>query len=102
MAAMPEPSGRWDSVWAGTGLGVLGHLVLLQIVRLAPGGSRSEIITTAFGALLVIGVSQLVYMLPMWAIALRLGKRRMARGLVLVAALTLLLNVGCWGIVTSL
>lgn len=50
-------------------------------------------------AILFIGAVQLVYMVPAFAIAWLTGWHGAAKGLAIGAALTALLNIGCWGFV---
>jgi hypothetical protein len=50
--------------------------------------------------ILLIGISQLAYMLPAIFIARRRGRYDLVQGLAIGAAVTFLLNAGCWGLVT--
>lgn len=94
---MAERSGRWDRVAAGFGLGVLAHVVVVGgLVALPRRGP--EILGARDMAVLVIGATQLVYLVPLVWIARRGGRRQLARGLVLLGAVTALLNAGCWGL----
>jgi hypothetical protein len=53
----------------------------------------------AFGSLLLVGVSQLFYMIPAVVIARRRGRTALAQGFIIGAAVVFLLNAGCWGLV---
>jgi hypothetical protein len=54
--------------------------------------------TVGFAAPLLIGVTQLVYMIPLILLALRRERKSLAKGLIIGAALTFLLNASCWGL----
>jgi hypothetical protein len=54
-------------------------------------------LTLGVAAPLLIGVTQLVYMVPAILAALRRQRSALARGLIIGAALTFLLNAACWG-----
>jgi hypothetical protein len=69
----------------------------------AAGGQGQEnlwlYISIAAGVcLLLIGLSQLVYMVPAIVIARRRGRADLAQGLLIGLAVTFLLNAGCWGL----
>jgi hypothetical protein len=111
-APPPPPPSR--SFLPGIGLTLLLHLLLIPLgvvagilfCALAPlaGSSGLDLgscILIVGGALvLLIGASQLVYMLPAIFIARRRGRYDLVQGLVIGAAVTFLLNAGCWGFVT--
>ncbi|WP_199617421.1 hypothetical protein [Paenibacillus alkalitolerans] len=87
--------GRTAQVWAGFGLVALLHLSWLAlhgIGMLIFGGS--EIIM----AYIVIGISQLVYVVPL-CVWFALKNRAMLQGALLAALATFLLNAACFGIV---
>jgi hypothetical protein len=98
----------------GVGLSVVLHTLLLPLglvvglvlcaidaaTRSSAGPQLALCLTIGIGAVLVfIGVSQLVYMIPAVLIARRRGRVALAQGLALGAALTFLLNAGCWGLI---
>lgn len=47
----------------------------------------------------VIGVAQLVYVIPALIILHRRGQPRAVKGLIIGATITFLLNAACWGLV---
>ena len=49
--------------------------------------------------LVVIGLVQLLYLIPAWIILRVKGQKRTALGIVICAAITFLLNAGCWGLI---
>ena len=65
---------------------------------LAPS-SRELCGTLGLAAPLLIGVTQLAYVVPAILFALRRGRRAVAMGLIIGAAVTFLLNAACWGAV---
>ena len=48
---------------------------------------------------MIVGLVQLVYLGPAYVILRMQGQRRTALGVLILAALTFLLNAGCWGVV---
>jgi hypothetical protein len=60
-------------------------------------------LATGFGAVLVavIGVGQFLWLLPMWIVYRKRGERETAKGILLAAGLTFLVNAGCWGLFIS-
>jgi Na+/proline symporter len=96
----PYPPDRGDTdVWVGLALTVGLHLALVvAAVVIAVGGGDSGLIVAA-AAVLFIGVSQLLYIVPAVVIARRRGRPGLAKGLIIGAALTFLLNSACWFVV---
>jgi hypothetical protein len=68
------------------------------VACLASGSSSGDycILAGLFPPLL-IGLSQLAYMLPAILIAPRRQRRDVAKGLIIGAAITFTLNAACWG-----
>lgn len=82
------PEEQRDSVgWvlAGIGLGLGLHLIQFLLFLVVPG------------TLFFIGLSQLIYMVPAILIANSKRHKGMAKGLIILAALTFLLNAACYG-----
>ena len=75
-------------IWIGIGLTALLH-VLAAIILFA---------TNNQGALLVIGGTQLIYILPVSIICAIKKRSAIAAGLWIGAGITLLLNAACFGI----
>jgi len=97
---MAEPE-RPDSMQILLGFLLCGGLHLAAFAIAAAWGMvspGSELHPMLFAT---VGVSQLVYVLPVWVWLRRRGKRGVARGLVLGAVLTLLVTIGCWGLVMN-
>ena len=108
---MPEPNlDRWarevveqskGSIRAGLGLTLLFHFVvqvsLLFILGTIVTGERG--LELGILPVMYIGLSQLVYMIPAAWIARRKGETETAKGLIVGASLTFLLNAACNGLV---
>ncbi len=82
-----------DSVALGVLLTLALHLLIQWLFTLVP---QSEGLGIA-----VIGVSQLIYLVPLYLYLRRARKRSAAKGVLLAAALTLLVNAACFGLVLS-
>ncbi len=93
--AAPIPPKR-DSVGYGLLAGIALHVVAGGLLALAMTLVDDEL---ALGALAICGLTQLVYILPAIGMARVRELKGIVRGLQLVAALTFLLNAGCWGLV---
>lgn len=83
------------------GLHLVGQLVLfvlasviLSVVGIADDQAYFK---PPIYPLLVIGMSQLAYLLPMWLVARKHDRAHLAHGVLLVAAITFLLNAACFG-----
>ena len=74
-------------VWLGCGLSLLLHV--LQI----PMSVVSRTLSFA-----LIGVSQLLYIVPAILIAKKVGRPGIAKGLIIGASLLFLLNAACFGL----
>lgn len=96
-APQPGSSGP-DSVQAGIALTVLLHIlayfVFVAVVALLDFNDSLRPILV----LLFVGVLQLVYMLPAYLIAISRKRRLTARGLLIGATVTFLLNAACFGV----
>jgi hypothetical protein len=96
---------RDSSAPVGAGCGLVFLLHLLQIpLGFAVGGIACLFARgpdCGSGALLVlaaIGLSQLVYLVPAVLIARRKGHPNLAKGMIVGAVLTALVNGACWGL----
>lgn len=99
-----RPSG-WDRLWVGVLLTLPLHLFLLVIVAIIGGvaclfipNSEGACLLVGFVPLFLFGGVQLVYMLPAIVVAFATGRRNLASGLVIGAAITFFLNAACWGL----
>ena len=108
---MSEPNlDRWarevveksrGSIWGGLGLTFMFHFVvqvstLFILFAIVTGERYLEVSTLP---LRYIGLSQLVYMIPAILIARRKSETETAKGLIIGASITLLLNAACSGLV---
>lgn len=96
---LPSASRFVDSVAAGGSLTIALHIaaVIVYSVGVYVCGADDSI-----GALILpfaIGVSQAVYMVPAYFIAIAWKRRLTARGLLIGATMTFLLNAACVGFV---
>jgi hypothetical protein len=88
----------------GEGNIILGMLMCwaFNIVHLGIGvlilmtGQRT--LATALILILGIGLLQIAYVIPVYRLLRKRGKPMTARGLVIAASITALLNATCWGI----
>ena len=81
-------------VLIGVGSVCLGHALLVLLVMIA-----TTLGLSVDGSILVIGGMQLLYVGPMMVLSWRRGARSYFWSVVGTAAITLLLNGGCWGLV---
>jgi len=84
---MVERSQQWE-IWRGVGLALLLHLIQIPFA-----------FVTSFFSLILVGVSQLVYLIPAILHYRSLGRRGVVKGLIIAAAITFLLNATCTAIV---
>jgi hypothetical protein len=92
-----EPGSR---VALGFVLGLLLQVLSLPlaVVLSAIGGNEDFAWESVYE---FIGAAQLAYMVPAIGIAVARGHRRLAKGLLLAAAIVALLNGACWGLVKA-
>ncbi len=93
---VPAPP-RPDSIFYGVRIALLLHLAALGFCLIVYMLSR---VSQGFGSILLFplifaGVSQLVYLIPAAVMQKRRGRPQAMKGIILVAAITLLLNVTC-------
>ena len=79
-----QPGGRQGDIWRGIGLGLL-----LQVIQIPLG------VVTSLISLIFIGVSQLLYIIPVIVIYGRKGRPGIVKGLAITAALIFMLNATC-------
>jgi hypothetical protein len=97
-----EPVSRWNSVLVGVWLGVLLHLLQLLVVPLVSvtvpmlyhDRGKAGYAGIAF-AIMGWSVTQFIYMGPAIAIARSMGRKETAKGILIVAAIGVLLNGLC-------
>jgi len=85
---MQEQPSRQREIWLGVGLALLLHLIQIPLT-----------FVTYFFSLIFIGISQLLYIVPAIVIYQRKGRPGVAKGLIIAAAITFLLNATCTVIV---
>lgn len=83
------------------GIGLTFGLHIAVIVLLSIGGLMGGLGGMVMAALLfaTIGVSQLLYVVPSMIIARRRGRPGVAKGVIVGAAITLILSGACWAVV---
>lgn len=69
----------------------IGQILLWHLVQIPVGA------VTFFFGLILISVSQLVYVIPAIIIARRKGEEKTVKGIIIAASLTALLNIACTG-----
>ena len=91
--------GDEGSVGIGFAIGAILNVgLVVSVLLLTCATNIVEPFATICGALvLAIGVIQLVYILPLYFRYKRKGQRNTAKGLVIAASVTALLNATCWG-----
>jgi hypothetical protein len=84
------------SIWAGFGLAAAVNVGAMIV------GALTVTIVVGIFILMGIGLVQVAWIVPM---ALRFrasGRRETMKGVIIAAAITFLLNAGCWGLVASI
>jgi hypothetical protein len=78
-------------------------LVILFVIGAIGTGLGWELLSgffvLALGGLILVGVTQVLYVGPAFLVARRRGLTRLAQGLAVGAGITVLLNAACWGTV---
>ncbi len=90
-----EPQKR-DSVGYGVLIAIGMHVVLAPLLSVLIG-----LVDQDFALMVIVccGLAQLLYMVPAMLFARAKGYPGIMRGIVLVTAITFLLNAGCWGLI---
>src|SRR6266853_1119781 len=87
---------RPDSIMAGVRIALLLHLAALGFCLGIYIMSRvSTVFAILFVPLIFAGLTQLVYLIPAAVMQKRRGRPQAMKGIILVAAITLLLNATC-------
>jgi formate-dependent nitrite reductase membrane component NrfD len=89
MDELQQPKSE-GSVWGGFGLAAAINV----------GATIVGIVTVVVP--FVIGVVQAAWIIPMVLSFRKSGKRETAKGVIIAAAITFLLNAGCWGLVATI
>ena len=84
----------------GIGLIIVGIPFLQTVVTLLAFIYRPISLISLF-LLFGFGVTQLIYIIPAIVIARRKGRRELAKGLIIVAAIAFLLNASCFALFWS-
>jgi hypothetical protein len=96
----PEPAGGdTRKVLAGIALTFGLHVAACVLLAGAAALGDEGTVIVALGFFLLLGVTQLVYMVPAIVIAYRTGRRDLGKGLVIGTAITFILSGACWAIV---
>lgn len=74
----------------------LFNVVHFGIAALVFGFTGERYMEPVFVLVLSIGILQLVYIVPIFRLLKRRGKRATAKGLIIAASITALLNATCW------
>ena len=85
----PPPSRGPGSIWAGFGLAAAINL----------GAAIVGIVTIVIP--LAIGLVQAAWIIPMVLSFRKSGRTETAKGIIIAAAITFLLNAGCWGLIAT-
>ena len=72
--------------------------IMFAIAANMPGKSGESLGYSAIAAPFVAGATQILYMLPAILIYRSKGRPDIAKGILIVAAITLLLNASCFGL----
>jgi len=73
-----------NELWRGVGLALLLHTIQVPLALI-----------TTFVSLIFVGLSQLIYIIPAIVAYHRKGRSGVVKGLIIVAAITFLLNATC-------
>jgi hypothetical protein len=95
MDELQQPKSE-GSILAGFGLAAAINLgaVVVGVITLA--------MVVGIFILLGIGLVQAAWIIPMVVTFRKSGKRETAKGVIIAAAITFLLNAGCWGLVATI
>jgi hypothetical protein len=89
---------QWpDTVGVGARKALLLHLfqiVIIPVINIIASSSNTRL-PLAMWAITGWGLTQLLYMVPAIVIAVRAGQKQIAKGVVIVAAIGMLLNGAC-------
>lgn len=92
------------SVAAGIGIG-FGLNAIVFAVSLTVGLSTDRIDWLArifYAIALGIGLTQVIYIIPLYLRYQKTGQKNTAKGLVIIASITALLNATCWGLLAEM
>ena len=92
-----------SSVSSGMAIGFILNVAMLLLLPLA--GLRLFSIVPSlsdflFSALFAIGLTQLLYMAPLYLYCRKTGRDETAKGLIVIASITAVLNVTAWGLLS--
>ena len=94
-----------NSVVEGIGLAVLAHACAIVLILLATmvgaGLGQPQLRELPIMALVVCGLVQLVYLVPLALWQAKKGRGETAKGIWLSIALLFLVNATCWGMVAG-
>jgi hypothetical protein len=94
----PDPFEReCGSVMKGIAFGMMASFLGCTVLAMVLGFGSSSM-EWLFVPLFFVGITQLLWIVPMVLQFRRKGQPETAKGLVIVAALVALLNASCWGL----
>lgn len=103
---MPEsrPRTGFNQLWVGLGLSIPLHIILLPLsiffwrAMLCIAQIGDSCGAGGIYAIMIVGATQLTYMLPAILLAWLTGRIALMQGLIISAAIVILLNGACWGL----
>jgi hypothetical protein len=98
----PEPAGELGrGLVAALGANVLFGGIVPGLLAAMASGALEMLAALAMFVAFGIGVTQALWLVPMVLRARRSGQHARAKGMLLMAAITLLLNGGCFGVLLT-
>jgi len=89
----PRPSSQEGDVWTGLAIGLSINILVFGfgVIFMAMSGAYA---LEPF--LAAIGLTQLIYIVPMILVARSAGRVGRVKGLIIATSITLILNAACW------
>lgn len=94
-----SPDDQTNGIFAGIAMTFLMNVVWMVVGLWFGSLFRDPVGMAIIVFVLALGVSQLVYIGPAVLIARRRGRHGVAKGLIIGAAITLILSGACWAII---
>jgi hypothetical protein len=99
---LPPPVRGPGSIFGGTLFGFalnIGGIIASIAIATAMMGILEVLSVPFFAVAAGIGLGQFLWIVPLYLRSKRTGATETAKGLVIAAAITFLLNAGCWGLI---